>query len=72
MTQVFTFPEQILSRGSVGECRNDAFFRDSTSGGDGRAAEAGKVIAIAMNNLFDEGELAQTPKVIPLHITRNA
>ena len=63
MTQVFTFREQILSRGRVGECRNDAFFRDSTSGGDGRAAKAGKVIAIAMNDLLDETELAQAPKI---------
>ncbi len=38
-------------------------FSDSTSGGDGRAAEAGKVIAIAMNDLLDETELAQAPKL---------
>ena len=63
MTQVVTFPEQILSRGSVGECRDDALFSDSTSGGDGRAAKAGKVIAIAMNDLLDETELAQAPKL---------
>jgi len=33
------------------------FFRDSTSGGNGRAAEASKVIAIAMNDLRAETEL---------------
>ena len=55
MTQVVTFPEQILSRGSVGECRDNALFSDSTSGGDGRSAKAGKVIAIAMN-LFSSVE----------------
>jgi hypothetical protein len=63
MTQVFTFREQIMSRGSVGECRDDALLSDSTSGGDGRAAKAGKVVAIAMNDRLDETELAQAPKL---------
>jgi len=41
MTQIFTFPEQIWSRGSVGESRDDGLFSGSTSGGDGRATQAG-------------------------------
>jgi hypothetical protein len=63
MTQVVTFSEQILSWGSMGKSRDNALFSDSTSGGDGRSAKAGKVIAIAMNDLLDETELAQAPKL---------
>jgi hypothetical protein len=63
MTQIFTFPEQIQLRGSVGESRDDGLFSDSTSGGDGRAAQTGQVVAIAMNDFLDETELAQAPKL---------
>ena len=63
MSQIFTFSEQILSRGSVGESRDDGLFSDSTSGGDGRAAQTGQVVAIAMNDFLDETELAQAPKL---------
>jgi len=59
MTQIFTFPEQIWSRGRVGESRDDGLFSDSTSGGNGRATQAGEVVAIAMNDLLDEAELVR-------------
>ena len=63
MTQIFTFPEQIQLRGSMGESRDDALFSDLTSGGDGRAAKAGQVVAIAVNDFLDEAELAQASKL---------
>jgi hypothetical protein len=45
MTQILTLLEQIQSRGNAGEYRDDGLFIDSTSSGDGRAAQTGQVSA---------------------------